>query len=329
MVVHRRDLQHPFLPIDILHVTVILGRTSVQPVGIGFQVAFTALIGVDFELQLHEFVGIHQVHAVGGVLQAERALVAHLRTPGMAAARGDHDYAVRTPGSVDRRGRSVLQHVDRHDVRGIQRRGVETFERKSIDHVERRTVLRQGVLAADDDVDRRAGFAFARSDLHAGDTSCKRLVERTYGGFLHLFGVDRGDRSGQIDATHIAVAHDDHLVDLAGILGERHVEHGALADAQLLRDVSQHGEDQFGVIVFDPDRVFAFGVRRRAALRSLFEDRNADQRRARSVLDMAGHLPALLGIGPEAPACRHEPQAQGPYDRHTQSAPSGGAGPMK
>ena len=166
-------------------------------------------------------------------------------------------------------------------------------------------------------------------DLHAGDTSCKRLVERTYGGFLHLFGVDRGDRSGQIDATHIAVAHDDHLVDLAGILGERHVEHGALADAQLLRDVSQHGEDQFGVIVFDPDRVFAFGVRRRAALRSLFEDRNADQRRARSVLDMAGHLPALLGIGPEAPACRHEPQAQGPYDRHTQSAPSGGAGPMK
>ena len=193
MVVHRRYLQHALLPVYILHVTVILGRTGVQPVGIGFQVTFTALIGVDFELQLYEFIGIHQVHAVGGVLQAERALVAHLRTSGVAAARGDHDYAVRTPGTIDRRGRGVLQHVDRHDVGGVQRRGVETFERESVNHVKRRTVLRQRVLAANDDVDRGPGFTLARGDLHAGDTSRKRLVERAHGGFLHLLGVDRSD----------------------------------------------------------------------------------------------------------------------------------------
>lgn len=326
MVVHGRHLQDALLPVDVGRVAVVLGRAGIQARGVGFEVALTGLIGVDFELQFHELVGVHQRHAVGGVLQAERPLIAHLRAPLVAAARGDHDDAVGAAGAVNGRGGGILQHVDRHDVRRVERRGVETFERESVDHVERRTVLREGVLAADDDVDARTGFAFARGDLHAGDTSGQRLVERAHGGLLHLGGIDRGDRARQVDAAHVAVAHDHHFVDVVRVLGQRHVDHRAFADAHLLRGVAQHREGKFGGVVFDPDGVFALGVGRRAAPGSLFDDRHADHRLSRSVLDTACDLPLLLRIGGRAPAHGHQPQTQGPPDRSVKGIPEGEAG---
>ena len=209
----------------------------------------------------------------------ERGAEVHRGFALVAALGVDDDDAVGAAGAVDGRGRGVLQHVDRLDVGGVDRRRERAFGGESVDDVERGVALREGVVAADGDRGLGAERTVARRDDDARNAAAQRLVEVRDVGLHHRPQVGLGDRTGQVAPRRGAVTDVDDLdgTELRGLLGHLDVDGRAFADGLLDGRVAEVGEDQ-RLVFADLDRVVAVGSRGRTGRRSLDHDIHADQR---------------------------------------------------
>ena len=262
------------LPVDARDVAVVVERQSLAEIALVHR-----LLADQFALKPDEFVGVHQVGLVGDLVQGERGAEVHRGLALVAAFGVDHDDAVGSARSVDGGRRSVFQHVDRLDVRGVDRRGERPFGRESVDDVERGVALRERVVSADGDIGFGAQRAVARGDDHAGDASAQRLVEVGDVGLHHRSQVGLGHRAGEVAPRGGSVADVDDLdgADLRRLFGHLDVDRRAFADILLDGRVAQIGEDQ-RLVLPGLDRVAAVGARGRSRLRPLDQDGYAHQR---------------------------------------------------
>ena len=129
---------------------------------------------------------VHQVEPHGGRSPCGLRLECHLRAPCHTALLGrDEDYAVRGAGTVDTRRSGVLQHLDRLDVREVERRQrthvlAERIERRrvvrqrnAVDHVKRLVAGAERRRTADAHLLGRAEVTRTGRDRHAGDAVLK------------------------------------------------------------------------------------------------------------------------------------------------------------
>ena len=100
--------------------------------------------------------GVHHVQPLGNVLIAVVGPELDLVVPGTTASGLDHDHAVRRLRSVLRRGRRVLEDLDRLDVVRIEVRILSEIH--PVDDVQRRGAT-ESVLTSDDDLRRTSRFA--------------------------------------------------------------------------------------------------------------------------------------------------------------------------
>ena len=197
----------------------------------------------------------------------------------LAAFGVDDDDAVGAARTVDGRCGGILQHVDRLDVGGVDRRGERPFGGESVDDVERGVALREGVVSADGDVGLGAQRTVARGDDHAGDASAQGLVEARDVGLHHGTQVGLGHRTRQVTARGGAVTDVDDLdgPQLCGLFRHLDVDGRSFADHLLDGRISEVGEDQ-RLVFGDLDRVVSVDAGGGAGGGPFDHDVDTDQR---------------------------------------------------
>ena len=108
--------------------------------------------------------------------------------------------------------------------------GVGARHRDAVDDVERlRAPGVHRVHAADLQADATAGRAVALGDLHAGDGALQALLQAAHRQLVHLLGLHRGDRAGEVALPGGAVAHRHDLLQLHRLGAQREVGGGGLS----------------------------------------------------------------------------------------------------
>ena len=157
-----------------------------------------------------------------------------------------HDDAVGAARTVDRRGRGVLQHLDRLDDRRIDarqvagvahghsvdddQRRIRPVDRTDAAHTHRHAALRAVVRIVDH-----------RKTRHA---ALQQLVDRAGRNLRDIRGPDRRDAAREVALAHRAVADHHHFVDQLGILFEPDVDGRAPRHRNLLRLVAEERDDE-------------------------------------------------------------------------------------
>ena len=157
-------------------------------------------------LELGPLRAVHHRHAAHRLLRPGIGVVRNARLPGLALLRGDEHHAARAARTVDRRGRGVLQDLDRLDVVRVQVAD-PAGHRDSVQHVERIVGRRERARAADADADAVPGVVAAGDDIDAGHAPLDRLDGVGLGYRLHIFARYRGHRPGHVSAGLRSVAH--------------------------------------------------------------------------------------------------------------------------
>ena len=235
--------------------------------------------GSELILELDEILGVHHLdgipvrhglEAVVGV-ELDGDLLAFFRALG-----GHDDDAVRTAGTVDRRGEGILQDVDRLDLGG--RDVVDGFHREAVHDVERGAVLGDGTAAADADLDVGVRVAFRRDDGDTGHLAGKGLADRVHGLFGELVGIHRGDGAEEVAALDGRITDDDDLVEEGAVLLQDDVDLGTALDRDGLVRQSDEGEYQVHGVVRNGQLVVTVDAGDRTHGRAFHEDAGSDER---------------------------------------------------
>ena len=121
-----------------------------------------------------------------------------------------------------------------------------------------------------------ARLAAAGGDLHAGYGSFERFGDVAHDALLEFAALDDGGRTGERLLLGRTVGHDHHAFDLGGVLPERDVDAGLVADRDFLGLVAQVGDDERGVGRDVRQGVVSIDVRRDALRSALHENVRAD-----------------------------------------------------
>ena len=100
-------LENLILPVDAPHVAIILNAASIAQVGV-VEIGF----GHDLLLEFHEVVGIHEFDLLGNLGESPTGVEREPRLAGFSEFGGNDYHAVGSPGTVDGRGRGILENVD-------------------------------------------------------------------------------------------------------------------------------------------------------------------------------------------------------------------------
>ena len=237
----RRGI-HQIVPTVILEGVVVGAQRTAQTrrrVGAGRSVGIArGEIGRIVErlpVQLDEFALIDQIVVGNGARRnAERGLEVHLHVAFTAALGVDDDDAVGSACTVQRTGRSVLEHGDRLDVIGVD--GADrTRIGDTVHDVERRRAGADRTETANGHGSLRSGLAAARRGLHAGHLSVESLRDVGYHALLEILRLDDGGRSGEGLLLGRAVSDDEHLVDGLRIFGKSDFNRGPAVHGNRLR----------------------------------------------------------------------------------------------
>ena len=121
-----------------------------------------------------------------------------------------------------------------------------------------------------------ARLAAARGHLDAGNGTFERFADVAHHALLQLVALDYGRRAGERLLLGRTVGHDHHAFDLGGVLPERDVDAGLVADRDFLGLVAQVGDDERGVGRDVRQGVVSVDVRRDALRSALHENVRAD-----------------------------------------------------
>ena len=227
--------------------------------------------------------GVEHLRFVGSVgHRAQVHPIGDSALPGFALPGGDQDHAVGPARAVNGRRRSILEHLYRHNVVGVDVvDGVAALglvghrQLHAVHHVE-------GVVGG---VDRakaahpHVGFAAraARVDvnLHPGNPALDGLVQGGYGALLKFFHVDGAHRAGQVGSFLGAVANHHDLFQGLHVFGQRQVDGASAVDRHFLAEVPDGGEHQDVVFVGYVDAVIALYIGDRAGGGALHQHVNA------------------------------------------------------
>ena len=161
-----------------------------------------------------------RIHA-RGLAELVVHVVTYRNTAGLRTLRGDEDNAVRTAGTVDGGGGSVLQNVDGLD---LFRRDVRKRSGHAVDEDERVVALGDGVTTTDADGRGGTRGTRTRGNANAGETSLDglgRIGDRHLG---DLLAGDRSDGTRQVATLDLLVTDENDFVQEKGILFEGEVE---------------------------------------------------------------------------------------------------------
>ena len=225
------------LPVDRPNVPVIVQRTAF----IGQEGRIVRLVAFDHVVDI--IVGGHHVDLFRYRLYAEGSRVGDDGASDLSFFCFDDDDAVGAARTVDRCCRGVFENGHRLDVFGVERCVRKVLDGESVDDVKGRIVLREGVRAADHDVEIRARLSVGRGDVDACYTALQSLVERCDGGFDQVGDLDDADRSADVLFPLLAVANfDHHGVDFFGVFGHCDVDFRAGPDKRFLLGIAQQTE---------------------------------------------------------------------------------------
>ena len=228
-------------------------------------------------VQLGELIGVEHVDRLRDVRDAELAVVAYDGAFSLTALGGDEDDAARAARTVDRRGRSVLEHFEALDVAAFEVREGAGVARDAVDDVERVVARGRRLDAADADRDVAVGLSAQLEDLHARHLGRHGVAEvgRRHAG--EILGLDGRDGRRHVAFVLDAVTYDHHVVHGDRLAFQRDVGLGlSVGERHLDPVVTDEREDEHGIGLPDVDRVFASGVGRRAGRGTLEDDGGAD-----------------------------------------------------
>lgn len=110
----------------------------------------------------------------------------------------DEDHAVGTPRSVDCRCRSVLQNLDRFDVRDVDLREVARIaHREAVDYDKRSVGTFERAVAADTDDRSRTRILRGVQHLKTCGPALKQAVDRSGGEVVERAHFDGSHRTGE------------------------------------------------------------------------------------------------------------------------------------
>lgn len=219
------------------------------------------------------------------------------------------DDAEGSAGAVDGRRRGVLQHGDRLDVVGVDRRHVGLH---AVDQHEGRTAGTDRVLgAADADRGRTVGLAVGEGHRQSRNGALERTgdAHRRTGALLKRLGREGLDGTDDVAAFLDAVADDHDLLEAGVVLLERDVDTGLVADGPGLGFVTDVAECQ-GFVLRSLDRVETVGVGRRTASGAGNDDGGAEDGISLVVFDGARYAPVPLGQNGQGEESQDECQSE-------------------
>ena len=279
------------LPVHPLHVPIILDRLvavgNAVVVAAGPVIGRAELVGPRLGLQLHELVGREQIEGLGDLAVAGRTVVGHHGAPHLTGFGRHHHHAVGGARTVDGRRGSVLEHLDRLDVRVGE--VVDIVHLETIDDVERRSVAVDRTDTAHLDVETGARSAVRGGDLHAGDLPSESLHHRTGLVAFDILRGHRSDRTRQVAAPHGAVTHDHHLVHDVRFGNEFDLQPGLGGDRHFLGFITQVRENQH-VAFLDRNRERTLQVGRDTLRRTFDHDVGTDSRLIVLIDDLTRYL---------------------------------------
>ena len=156
----------------------------------------------------------------------DRSLERNRRTAFLAPFGGNQDHTVCSTRAVQGGSRSVLQDRDGFDITRVEGvhyvvgridvvahlATVTRLGRDAVDDIERLIRRIHGTDTADADRSGRTGLTGTARNLHAGDLSVERLLERYGRNILDGFLLDHGSRTGVCSFLGGTVGDDDRLL---------------------------------------------------------------------------------------------------------------------
>ena len=239
-------------------------------------------------VELRELVGIEHIIGFRHARNTELAVVTDHRVFVLTALGRDEDDAARTARAVDRRSRSILEHLEALDIVAVEVREGPGVARNAVDDVKRLVARRGRLDAADADRDVAVGLSAQREHLHARHLGGHGIAEIGRRKPFEVLGLDRSDRRRHVAFVLHAVAHDHHIVYGDRFGGELHVGlrlSVRKCDGNLVITDQRHFEH--GVFLTDRQRIFAVDPRRRACRGAFQDDGGTDHGRTVFV----GHAP--------------------------------------
>ena len=252
--------------------------------------------------------GVEHLRNPGQRLPRILEVVGQLAVAGRSFLGGDQHNAVTGLGTVDGGRRSVLQHLHRRNVVGVDT--ADAAQAHAVDNIERvgRYVRRETAHAHRR---RRTRSGRGLDDLHAGRLALQgrlRIGDRTV---LHVFGLHLRDGARHRALFLHAVAHYHDIVQPGALFLKRDVQFAANGGDCLLH-ITDVGEQQGGALVHH-NRIFAVYIGRRTVGRAVLNDTGADHRTVG-----IGHLPPHLDLvlrHRQGDGCKQEKHRQEQFPR--------------
>ena len=153
----------------------------------------------------------------------------------------DQDDTIGAAGTVDGRGRGILENVDALDVVGGDFRQA-SHERNAVQHDERVVRCGERTLAADTDGGGLARLGRGGLHIHAGDTAHQGIGHVIGRNLAQVVAAHGHDGTGHILAAGRTVTDDDRGFELLGIIFEDDVDPAAALDGNADGGVAHAGD---------------------------------------------------------------------------------------
>ena len=211
------------------HVMVVAhGRTInfFLPIGVSSAQCLCGIAACSVSLrdEIAIFVAVHQFERVALNANGYATVIAHLRSHALATfLRGDDDNTIRTARTVDSRGRSIFQDVERLDVLGVNhRQGVRQTLHAVLVHsytidndkgivrgVQRRTTTYT-------DARTRTGCTAIRRNVHTSHLTREHVLGVNHKALILRVGLQGCYRPRQVAFLHHAITNHHHFVQRFG-----------------------------------------------------------------------------------------------------------------
>ncbi len=186
-----------------------------------------AHIEVHLVLDVHVLPGIQELGHLLDVLHAVEAVVGDGDLAALALLGGNQDDAVRTTGTVDGAGSSVLEDVDAFNVGRVE--CVDVAARHTVDYIQR-SIGTGGTHTADVDVVAGTRLTIGAHDAHAGRGGLHGSEGAGGVELGQLFTLDLDGGAGHELLLLDAVTDHDRFFEKLGIFLKEHFENRAVSD---------------------------------------------------------------------------------------------------
>ena len=230
------------------------------------------------QLVLEVLLAVHHIDVIHQERETELVAVVDVRASAPAAFGRDDNHAVGAARTVNRRGRSVFQHLDVGDVVGVERREIGRLHHHAVHNIKRSVATVDRSCTAD--ADRQivaARLSRTAGDHHTGRLALQSVFERRRRLKFELLALHLRKGSRGLGAAYGVVTYAHDLIEPLGVLFESDFDRRARSDGYLLRTVTyiRYGENG---VVRTSDSCNAIDIGRGARYGSLDHDTRTDYR---------------------------------------------------